>query len=102
MIVSLCLNLFCYLKFFSEIFNVSFCHLVHYSLLCEPGGVISPFLSYLSMQDVGSERLEHTGPAHIANTEAGPLKGQNMQPVNGVLCRYKHDRNLTLLLWTAE
>lgn len=33
MIVSLCLNLFCYLKFFSEFFNilVSFCHLVHYS-----------------------------------------------------------------------
>lgn len=89
-----------------ELFNalVSFCYLVHYSLLlqCQPGGVISLFLSYLSMQDVGSERLEHTGPAHIANTEAGPLKGQNMQPVNGVLCRYKHDRDLTSLLWTAE
>lgn len=51
-------------------------------------GVISLVLSYLSMQDVASERLEHTGTAHIANAEAGPLKGQNAQPVNGVLSRY--------------
>nr|XP_046232819.1 KAT8 regulatory NSL complex subunit 1 isoform X2 [Scatophagus argus] len=41
----------------------------------------------VNTQDVGAERLEHTGPAHIANTEAGPLKGQNAQPVNGVLSR---------------
>ncbi|KAM9336136.1 KAT8 regulatory NSL complex subunit 1-like isoform 3-T3 [Symphorus nematophorus] len=38
-------------------------------------------------KDVGSERLEHTGTAHITNTEAGPWKGQNGQPVNGVLSR---------------
>uniref|UniRef100_A0A3B4Z677 KAT8 regulatory NSL complex subunit 1 n=1 Tax=Stegastes partitus TaxID=144197 RepID=A0A3B4Z677_9TELE len=38
-------------------------------------------------KDVGSERLEHTGTAHIANTEPGPWKGQNGQPVNGVLSR---------------
>ncbi|XP_031698679.1 KAT8 regulatory NSL complex subunit 1-like isoform X2 [Anarrhichthys ocellatus] len=42
--------------------------------------------------DVGSERLEHTGPAHtgsahIPSTEPGPWKGQNTQPVNGVLSR---------------
>ncbi|KAI9537433.1 hypothetical protein NQZ68_025289 [Dissostichus eleginoides] len=37
--------------------------------------------------DVGSERLEHTGAAHIPNTEAGPWKGQSSQPVNGVLSR---------------
>ncbi|XP_070846394.1 KAT8 regulatory NSL complex subunit 1-like isoform X1 [Chaetodon trifascialis] len=41
----------------------------------------------VNTQDVASERLEHTGTAHIANTEAGPLKGQNAQPVNGVLSR---------------
>ncbi|XP_058477389.1 KAT8 regulatory NSL complex subunit 1 isoform X2 [Solea solea] len=40
-----------------------------------------------SSQDVGSERLEHTGTAHITNTEGGPWKGQNGQPVNGVLSR---------------
>jgi len=51
-------------------------------------GVVSLALSYLSMQDVGSERLEHTGAAHISNTEPGPWKGQNAQPVNGVLSRY--------------
>ncbi|XP_034427447.1 KAT8 regulatory NSL complex subunit 1 isoform X2 [Hippoglossus hippoglossus] len=39
------------------------------------------------MQDVGSERLEHTGAAHISNAEGGPWKGQNGQPVNGVLSR---------------
>lgn len=44
-------------------------------------------LSYLSAQDVPSERLEHSGPAHIGNMEAGALKGQSVQPVNGVLCR---------------
>ncbi|XP_008312296.1 KAT8 regulatory NSL complex subunit 1 isoform X2 [Cynoglossus semilaevis] len=38
-------------------------------------------------QDVPSERLEHTGPAHLTNTEGGPWKGQNGQPVNGVLSR---------------
>ncbi|XP_038591922.1 KAT8 regulatory NSL complex subunit 1 isoform X2 [Micropterus salmoides] len=41
----------------------------------------------VNTQDVGSERLEHTGTAHIPNTEAGPWKGQNAQPVNGVLSR---------------
>ncbi|XP_041818804.1 KAT8 regulatory NSL complex subunit 1-like isoform X2 [Chelmon rostratus] len=41
----------------------------------------------VNTQDVASERLEHTGTAHIANAEAGPLKGQNAQPVNGVLSR---------------
>lgn len=51
-------------------------------------GVVSLVLSYLLMQDVGSERLEHTGTAHITNTEPGPWKGQNGQPVNGVLSRY--------------
>uniref|UniRef100_A0A8C4DIF1 PEHE domain-containing protein n=1 Tax=Dicentrarchus labrax TaxID=13489 RepID=A0A8C4DIF1_DICLA len=38
-------------------------------------------------KDVGSERLEHTGAAHITSAEAGPWKGQNAQPVNGVLSR---------------
>lgn len=51
-------------------------------------GVVSLVLSYLSMQDVGPERLEHTGTAHITNTEPGTWKGQNGQPVNGVLSRY--------------
>ncbi|KAM7370400.1 hypothetical protein PAMP_009953 [Pampus punctatissimus] len=41
----------------------------------------------VNTQDVGSERLEHTGAAHVTNTEAGPWKGQNGQPVNGVLSR---------------
>lgn len=47
---------------------------------------ISLVLSGVWMQDVGSERLEHTG----TNTEPGPgpWKGQNGQPVNGVLSRY--------------
>ncbi|XP_072230113.1 KAT8 regulatory NSL complex subunit 1-like isoform X3 [Leuresthes tenuis] len=51
-------------------------------------------------QDVGSERLEHSGAAHIANTEQGPWKGQNGQPVNGVLSRMadgadsKHQQSL--------
>ena len=51
-------------------------------------GGVSLVLSYLSTQDVGSERLEHSGAAHITNTEQGPWKGQNGQPVNGVLSRY--------------
>ncbi|XP_070707633.1 KAT8 regulatory NSL complex subunit 1 isoform X3 [Pempheris klunzingeri] len=38
-------------------------------------------------KDAGSERLEHAGAAHITNAEAGPWKGQNTQPVNGVLSR---------------
>ncbi|XP_018544901.1 KAT8 regulatory NSL complex subunit 1 isoform X1 [Lates calcarifer] len=41
----------------------------------------------VSTQDVGSERLEHTGPAHVTNADAAPWKGQNGQPVNGVLSR---------------
>lgn len=41
----------------------------------------------VNTQDVGSERLEHTGTAHVTNTEPGPWKGQNGQPVNGVLSR---------------
>ncbi|XP_034413863.1 KAT8 regulatory NSL complex subunit 1-like isoform X2 [Cyclopterus lumpus] len=41
----------------------------------------------VNTKDVGSERLEHTGPAHIPSTEPGPWKGQNTQPVNGVLSR---------------
>ncbi|XP_029312904.1 KAT8 regulatory NSL complex subunit 1-like isoform X2 [Cottoperca gobio] len=41
----------------------------------------------VNTQDVGSERLEHTGVAHISNTESGQWKGQNTQPVNGVLSR---------------
>ncbi|XP_041830388.1 KAT8 regulatory NSL complex subunit 1-like isoform X3 [Melanotaenia boesemani] len=41
----------------------------------------------VNTQDVGSERLEHTGAAHITNTEQGSWKGQNGQPVNGVLSR---------------
>ncbi|XP_070707632.1 KAT8 regulatory NSL complex subunit 1 isoform X2 [Pempheris klunzingeri] len=41
----------------------------------------------VNTQDAGSERLEHAGAAHITNAEAGPWKGQNTQPVNGVLSR---------------
>ncbi|XP_028990053.1 KAT8 regulatory NSL complex subunit 1-like isoform X2 [Betta splendens] len=41
----------------------------------------------VNTQDVVSERLELTGAAHIASTEPGPWKGQNGQPVNGVLSR---------------
>ncbi|XP_026206602.1 KAT8 regulatory NSL complex subunit 1-like isoform X2 [Anabas testudineus] len=41
----------------------------------------------VNTQDVGPERLEHTGTAHITTTEPGPWKGQNGQPVNGVLSR---------------
>lgn len=41
----------------------------------------------VNTQDAGSERLEHTGTAHISSTEPGPWKGQNGQPVNGVLSR---------------
>ncbi|XP_020773848.1 KAT8 regulatory NSL complex subunit 1 isoform X2 [Boleophthalmus pectinirostris] len=38
--------------------------------------------------DVASERLEHTVTAHITNAEpTGAWKGQNGQPVNGVLSR---------------
>lgn len=37
--------------------------------------------------DVASERLENTVTAHITNTEPGSWKGQNGQPVNGVLSR---------------
>lgn len=51
-------------------------------------GVVSLVLSYLLMQDVGPERLEHTGTAHITNAEPCTWKGQNGQPVNGVLSRY--------------
>lgn len=47
-----------------------------------------PLPSYLSVQDVDSEQTEHTGPAHITNTDVGLLKGQNVQPVNGVISRY--------------
>ncbi|TMS22417.1 KAT8 regulatory NSL complex subunit 1 [Larimichthys crocea] len=39
----------------------------------------------VNTQDGGSERLEHTGPAHVTNAEAGPWKGPNAQPVNDVL-----------------
>ncbi|XP_023196393.1 KAT8 regulatory NSL complex subunit 1 isoform X3 [Xiphophorus maculatus] len=38
-------------------------------------------------KDVGAERLDNTSPAHITGTEQGPWKGQNGQPVNGVLSR---------------
>ncbi|XP_071317999.1 KAT8 regulatory NSL complex subunit 1 isoform X8 [Trachinotus anak] len=38
-------------------------------------------------KDVSSERLEHTGTAHVTSAEAGPWKSQNGQPVNGVLSR---------------
>ncbi|XP_027145073.1 KAT8 regulatory NSL complex subunit 1 isoform X2 [Larimichthys crocea] len=41
----------------------------------------------VNTQDGGSERLEHTGPAHVTNAEAGPWKGPNAQPVNDVLSR---------------
>ncbi|XP_061564038.1 KAT8 regulatory NSL complex subunit 1-like isoform X2 [Cololabis saira] len=41
----------------------------------------------VNTQDVGSERLEHTGTTPITNTEQGPWKGQNGQPVNGILSR---------------
>ncbi|XP_071317997.1 KAT8 regulatory NSL complex subunit 1 isoform X7 [Trachinotus anak] len=41
----------------------------------------------VSTQDVSSERLEHTGTAHVTSAEAGPWKSQNGQPVNGVLSR---------------
>ncbi|XP_013870270.1 KAT8 regulatory NSL complex subunit 1 [Austrofundulus limnaeus] len=39
----------------------------------------------VSTQD--AERLETTSSAHITSTEPGPWKGQNGQPVNGVLSR---------------
>ncbi|XP_011607596.1 KAT8 regulatory NSL complex subunit 1 isoform X1 [Takifugu rubripes] len=42
---------------------------------------------HVSTQDVDSEQAEHTGPAHLANTDVGLLKGQNVQPVNGVISR---------------
>ncbi|XP_026170786.1 KAT8 regulatory NSL complex subunit 1 isoform X1 [Mastacembelus armatus] len=41
----------------------------------------------VNTQDVGSERLEHSGTAHITNADPGSWKGQNGQPVNGVLSR---------------
>ncbi|KAM4526607.1 KAT8 regulatory NSL complex subunit 1-like isoform 2-T5 [Fundulus diaphanus] len=41
----------------------------------------------LNAQDVGAERLENTSPAHVTSAEQGPWKGQNGQPVNGVLSR---------------
>uniref|UniRef100_A0A3Q3VQS1 PEHE domain-containing protein n=1 Tax=Mola mola TaxID=94237 RepID=A0A3Q3VQS1_MOLML len=63
-------------------------HTAFLVLLSVTWGLISLVRSYLSMQDASSERLEHTGAAHIANTEAGPLKSQNAQPVNGVFSRY--------------
>ncbi|CAG03021.1 unnamed protein product [Tetraodon nigroviridis] len=43
--------------------------------------------SDVNTQDLASEPTEHTGPAHITNTDVGPLKGQNVQPVNGVISR---------------
>ncbi|XP_028287927.1 KAT8 regulatory NSL complex subunit 1 isoform X2 [Parambassis ranga] len=55
----------------------------------------------LNSQDVGTERLEHTGTAQVTNTEPGPWKGQNGQPVNGVLSRMtesadtKHQQPMT-------
>ncbi|TNN37654.1 KAT8 regulatory NSL complex subunit 1 [Liparis tanakae] len=44
----------------------------------------------VSTKDVGSEWLEHTGPAHIG-TEPAPWKGHGTQPVNGVLSRMAED-----------
>ncbi|XP_012718228.2 KAT8 regulatory NSL complex subunit 1 isoform X1 [Fundulus heteroclitus] len=41
----------------------------------------------LNAQDVGAERLENTSPAHLTSAEQGQWKGQNGQPVNGVLSR---------------
>ncbi|XP_054899098.1 KAT8 regulatory NSL complex subunit 1-like isoform X2 [Poeciliopsis prolifica] len=41
----------------------------------------------VNAQDVGAERLDNTSPAHVTSTEQGPWKGQNGQPVNGVLSR---------------
>ncbi|MEQ2282534.1 hypothetical protein AMECASPLE_001751 [Ameca splendens] len=41
----------------------------------------------VNVQDVGAERLDNTSPAHVTSTEQGPRKGQNGQPVNGVLSR---------------
>ncbi|TKS89390.1 KAT8 regulatory NSL complex subunit 1 MLL1/MLL complex subunit KANSL1 MSL1 -like protein 1 [Collichthys lucidus] len=41
----------------------------------------------VNTQDGGSERLEHTGHAHVTNAEAGPWKGPNAQPVNDILSR---------------
>ncbi|KAM4715842.1 KAT8 regulatory NSL complex subunit 1-like isoform 2-T3 [Anableps anableps] len=41
----------------------------------------------VNAQDVGAERLDITSPAHVTSTEQGPWKGQNGQPVNGVLSR---------------
>uniref|UniRef100_A0A3B3UUP9 KAT8 regulatory NSL complex subunit 1 n=1 Tax=Poecilia latipinna TaxID=48699 RepID=A0A3B3UUP9_9TELE len=38
-------------------------------------------------KDVGAERLDNTSSAHVTGTEQGPWKGQNGQPVNGVLSR---------------
>ncbi|KAM9837657.1 KAT8 regulatory NSL complex subunit 1-like isoform 2-T2 [Aulostomus maculatus] len=52
-----------------------------------PAGGAEVKMEPVSTQDAGSERLEHTGPAHLTNTEPGPWKGQNGQPVNGVLSR---------------
>ncbi|XP_047464865.1 KAT8 regulatory NSL complex subunit 1-like isoform X2 [Mugil cephalus] len=53
--------------------------------LLSGGTEVKPEL--VNTQDIGSERLEHTGPAHVTSTEPGPWKGQNGQPVNGVLSR---------------
>lgn len=41
----------------------------------------------VNAQDVAAERLDNTSPAHVTSTEQGPWKGQNGQPVNGVLSR---------------
>ncbi|XP_029953305.1 KAT8 regulatory NSL complex subunit 1 isoform X2 [Salarias fasciatus] len=41
----------------------------------------------VSTQDVVCERLEHAGAALLSAAEPGPWKGQNGQPVNGVLSR---------------
>ncbi|KAM9425934.1 KAT8 regulatory NSL complex subunit 1 isoform 2-T5 [Pholidichthys leucotaenia] len=58
----------------------------------------------VNTQDAGSERLEHTGTTHITATttmELGPWKGQNGQPVNGILSRMtettdaKHQQPMT-------
>lgn len=40
------------------------------------------------MQDADSEQAEHTGHAHLTTTDVGLLKGQSVQPVNGVISRY--------------
>ncbi|XP_028332090.1 KAT8 regulatory NSL complex subunit 1-like isoform X2 [Gouania willdenowi] len=53
----------------------------------ELGGLGDVKVEPVNAQDAVSERLEHTGHAHIASAEPGPWRGQNGQPVNGVLSR---------------